>query len=245
MSRHSNFFGFITVRSQSTRLPRKCFLEFGEGTVLDHIIKRTKFFGITPVVCTTNLPEDQAIEDIAKRHDAFCFKGSERDKLKRWRDACDFFSIKAFHTIDADDPFFDGDLAQKSMDLLLSRSLDVVYPSEETYLASMGYSIKADILKKACLLKIDDDTEMMWYFLEKVPGFNAAPLFVPDARIRNVRLTLDYEEDYWLLRTVLRILGPNVKRDQIEDLFIKNPELFLVNWFRNEEWKSRQLAKKI
>ena len=26
---------FITVRSKSTRLPGKCFLPFGEGTVLD------------------------------------------------------------------------------------------------------------------------------------------------------------------------------------------------------------------
>jgi len=245
MSKHSNFFGFVTVRSGSTRLPGKCFLEFGEGTVLDHIIRRTVFFGITPVVCTTDSPEDHAIEKIAKQHKTLYFRGSEKDKIKRWSDACDHFGIEAFHTIDADDPFFDGDLAKESMELLLSGSLDTVYPSGNTYLASMGYSITAEILRKACLLKTDDDTEMMWYFLEKIPGFQALPLHVPDARARNVRLTLDYEEDYWLLRTVLRILGPFAKRHEIEDLFLNNPQLFLVNWFRNEEWKNRQLAKKI
>ena len=40
--------GMITVRSQSTRLPEKCFLPFGDGNVLEHIIRRAKFFEINP-----------------------------------------------------------------------------------------------------------------------------------------------------------------------------------------------------
>ena len=62
---------------------------------------------------------------------------------------------------------------------------------------------------------------------------------------RTKYLTLDYEEDYWLLRTVLRILGPRATRKDIEKLFLKNPQLSLVNWFRNDEWKRGQEHKRV
>lgn len=236
-------FGFITVRTASSRLPKKCLLEFGEGTVLDHVIRRARFFGITPVVCTTDSAHDDPIEEIAVTNLCRCFRGSEKDKLARWLGACEAFGVERFHTVDADDPFFDGDLARDSMDLLLEGSYDAVYPSEETYLASVGYSLSADIVRRACDVKTSDDTEMMWSYLESVPGFRRTALRVPDGKGRDVRLTLDYEEDYWLLRTVLRILGPECRRRDIEELFTANPHLRLVNWFRNEEWKHLQMIR--
>ena len=64
---------FITVRSESTRLPGKCFLPFGEGMVLDHVIKRCLYFDLRPIVCTTNLPSDNRIVDIANAHGAEVF----------------------------------------------------------------------------------------------------------------------------------------------------------------------------
>ena len=56
----------------------------------------------------------------------------------------------------------------------------------------------------------------------------------------NIRLTLDYIEDYWLLVTVQRILGNFCSRKSVDDLFKKNPYPFKVNWFRNIEWKKNQ-----
>ena len=61
--------GMITVRSQSTRLPEKCFLPFGEGNVIEHIIRRAKHFEINPVVCTTIKASDDRIVDIAQQED--------------------------------------------------------------------------------------------------------------------------------------------------------------------------------
>ena len=56
----------------------------------------------------------------------------------------------------------------------------------------------------------------------------------------NVRLTLDYFEDYYLLLFVLRNCGPYASRDMINELFTKNPDLFKFNWFRNKEWELNQ-----
>lgn len=237
-------YGLITVRLGSSRLNQKCLLEFGVGNVIEHVIRRAACAGFAPVIATTDQPADDALEAIAKAEGALCFRGSERDKLQRWADACDAFGIDDFHTIDADDPFFDGPLGHRSL-ALLRQGYDIVYPSSVSYLASVGYSLRADVVRRACELKTTDDTEMMWYHVEKVPGLRGIELAVPEARVRNVRLTLDYAEDYWLLRTVLRILGPDATFQQIEDLFLSNPRLTDVNWFRNDEWKQAQEAKRV
>ncbi|MFC1900903.1 cytidylyltransferase domain-containing protein [Chloroflexota bacterium] len=232
-------YGFITVRVGSSRLNAKCLLKFGDGNVLEHVIRRARFFSFEPVVCTTTLAEDDVIEEIAQKEDCLVYRGSAEDKLQRWLRAAEMFDVEAFHTIDADDPFFDGELGHESYKLL-QQGYDIVYPSGTAYIGSVGYSITRDIIEKACSIKKSNDTEMMWYFIDKVPGLKKTELLVPDVSIKKLRLTLDYDEDYWLLCTVLRILGPEVKRVEIEELFIRNPDLYLVNWFRNDQWKSIQ-----
>ena len=235
-------YGFITVRVGSSRLRGKCLLKFGEGNVLEHVIRRTKFFGIEPLVCTTSLEEDNIIQEIAINEGSLFYRGSAQDKLQRWLGACEKFNIKSFHTIDADDPFFDGELGQKSFQLL-QEGYDIVYPASSIYIGGVGFSLTNAIIKKGCSIKKSDDTEMMWYYIEKVPDVRKTELSVPDARIATIRLTLDYEEDYWMLLTVLRVLGPKATRREIEDLFIRNPDLHKINWFRNEEWKNLQEEK--
>lgn len=235
-------YGFITVRTGSSRLRGKCLLKFGEGNVLEHVIRRGKFFGFEPLICTTLLEEDNIIEEIGNKEGCLVYRGSVKDTLQRWLDACKKFGIESFYSMEADDPFFDGELGQRSFQLL-QEGYDIVYPSSSIYIGSVGFSLTSDIIEKACSIKTSDDTEMMWYYIEKVPQVRKIKLPVPDAKISTIRLTLDYEEDYWMLLTVLRILGPQASRADIENLFIRNPDLHRINWFRNEEWKRIQEEK--
>jgi spore coat polysaccharide biosynthesis protein SpsF (cytidylyltransferase family) len=52
----------------------------------------------------------------------------------------------------------------------------------------------------------------------------------------DIRLTLDYQEDYWLLLFILKQTGPESTRDDILNLFIRNPDLREFNLFRNNDW---------
>ena len=64
--------GMITVRSQSTRLPKKCFLPFGDGNVLEHIIRRAKHFNIN-------------VEDILVIEDSLAgIEGAKKAGVKVW-----------------------------------------------------------------------------------------------------------------------------------------------------------------
>ncbi len=238
---------FITVRTSSNRLPKKCLLPFGNGNVLEHIIRRAKHYNLDVIICTSVDKSDDIIQLIAEKKDVKCFRGSMLNKLKRWRDCCDYFDIEKFHTVDADDPFFDGELMKKSF-MLLNKGYDMVCPTESSSAgaATVGYSLTRDIINKASeLTEENEDTEMMWYYVNKVEGLRKIILPEQEPNQIKVRLTLDYEEDYWLLQTVRRIVGNLASRKDVENLFRRNPDLHKVNWFRNEEWKKGQLAKKV
>lgn len=238
---------FITVRTSSSRLSQKCLLPFGNGNVLEHIIRRAKHYDLDVIVCTSVDKSDDVIQLIAEKEDVKCFRGSMLNKLRRWRDCCDHFNIEKFHTVDADDPFFDGELIKKSF-ILLNKGYDMVCPTESSSAgaATVGYSMTKDIIYKACeLTGENEDTEMMWYYVNKVEGLRKIILQEQEPNQIKVRLTLDYKEDYWLLQTVRRIVGNLASRKDVDDLFLRNPDLYKINWFRNEEWKERQHAKKL
>lgn len=240
------FPGFITVRTSSSRLPGKCLLPFGDETVIEHVINRAKNSGIFPIVCTSKDKSDDELENIAIKLGVACYRGSLNNKIKRWVDCAECFNISAFHAIDADDPFFDGSRAVESLLKLKAGSLDVVYPPESSSAgaASVGFSFTKNILQKAIHgLTPDTDTEMAWYFLEKIEGLKSDILIDNEAKeASNIRLTLDYEEDYWLLASLARILGNDVSRQDIIKFFRKNPDFTKINLFRNTEWKASQNA---
>ncbi len=245
---NGNVSGLITVRTSSSRLPAKCLLPFGDVNVITHIINRAIAFDIDPIICTSTDKSDDILEKIAKDAGIKCFRGSLKNKLKRWSDCVSFFKLEYFHTVDADDPFFDGDEIKRSIELLINGGYDMVGPTASSSFggASVGYSLTANIINRAAQgLDDEADTEMMWYYVEKLSGLKSTVLPEELNQPFKVRLTLDYEEDYWLLSSIRRMAGNLAPRKDINELFIRNPDLYLVNWFRNQEWKEGQLSKKI
>jgi len=246
-SSQTEIYVLITVRSTSSRLPRKCFLPFGDYSVLEHVIRRAMHYDFIPIVCTTRDKEDDEVQELADRLNVKCFRGSTLNKLQRWRDCCQHYEVKRFHSVDADDPFFCGDEIKRSM-ALLEEGYDMVSPSPSSSNggATVGYSLTADIITRACEgLAENTDTEMMWSFVERLPGLRKAMLDDPVDAVVKARMTLDYPEDYILLEAVRLILGNLARRQEVSKLFESNPDLQRVNAFRNEEWAAGQQEKSL
>lgn len=163
------YHGLILVRTNSSRLPNKCFLKFGSKTIIEHIIDRCLFYNIKPTICTTVQKKDDIIIKIAKKKKIPYFRGSEKNKIKRISDCCKKFKIKTFHTIDADDPFFCGIEIKKSINLL-KKNIEIVFPSRSSAngAASVGFSATSSIFKFVnSKIKENTDTEMLWKFFKK------------------------------------------------------------------------------
>jgi spore coat polysaccharide biosynthesis protein SpsF (cytidylyltransferase family) len=200
------------------------------------------------VICTSTETSDAEVEKYANSNNILVFRGSLENKLKRWKECANFLNIEKFHTVDVDDPFFDSVIIKESMDLLFSENLDVVFPTTESSggSASVGYSINTKYLNNVFEKNLElKEVEMVDAFFLNDRDIKAKKLNsrVPD--LSRIRLTLDYEEDYHLLIFVLRMLGPYCKRSEIIKLFNKNPNLYKINWFRNEEWAAKQAADRL
>lgn len=239
------FVGLITVRTSSTRLPKKCLLPFGEDNVISHIIERAKHYQIEPIVCTSIEKSDDIIEDICKEKEIKVFRGSINNKIKRWSDCVSFFEIDYFHTIDADDPFFDGNEMRRSMLLLKHEDLDIVEPYKysTTGAAILGYSFSSKYLNKINLeIEENTNTEHLWNYIYNNNQHKKKTL--QQNKYINIdidmRLTLDYEEDYMMLNFVRKLLGNLATREEINNLFIKNPDLHKINWFRKDDYLDNQ-----
>jgi spore coat polysaccharide biosynthesis protein SpsF len=236
-------FAFLTVRTTSQRLPRKCFLPFGDNTVLEHAIFRTLNSSITPIVCTSDDSSDDEIELMCEKLGISFFRGSLKNKLLRWTQCAENFSIGAFHTIDVDDPFFDPKQVFESLELLNSKDLDFVSPTELSASggASVGYSIKTGyLMKNFDEISRINDLEMIDSFFLNDHYARGTRLESKHQELNNVRLTLDYPEDLFLLQFVLQECGPFCDRKEITKLFHANPDLYKLNWFRNKEWAINQ-----
>ena len=234
---------FLTVRTNSTRLPEKCFLPFGETNVLGHVITRARFAEFEPIVCTSKNKLDDKIDMFCNELGVSIYRGPLDNKILRWYECARSFKVEIFHTIDVDDPFFDSKLINQSMDLLINENLDVVYPTNlsSNGSASVGYSIRLSALEKEIkYIESIKEIEMVDSVFDQLKSLKKKILTSNLLDFPNVRLTLDYPEDYWLLLFVLRELGPNCNRENLADLFSRNPDLFKFNWFRNMEWIAKQ-----
>ena len=229
-------YAFVTVRSSSVRFPQKCFLEFSGINVLEHIIFRCIYGGLIPIICTSENPADRKIINLAQSMKVKYFRGPEKNKILRWFLCAKKFKINTFHTVDADDPFFDWIAINKSMHQLENKNIDIVFPSNTSWNggASEGYSISRICLKKIFdenpfLKKKNKETEFIESYVRnkkfKFKRFNGMSY-----EIKKARLTLDYPEDYTFLKKILNKNGNFSDRKNI-NLFLKKKPKFNKNKF--------------
>lgn len=236
---------FITVRSKSSRLPEKCFLPFGNVSVLSHIIQRARYYNLKPIICTTTDRSDDKIIEVSKKMNCPFFRGPKNNKVLRWSLCCEHFNLNYFHTLDADDPFFCGEEMKRSISLL-QQGYDLIEPNKSSSQggATVGYSLTADITKKACYNTDENiDTEMIMPYFENIYNIKKTILPEPTEGIIKNRMTLDYYEDYVFLQSLRLILGNFASRFEIENFLKNNPDIYKINDFRTKDWASKQNNK--
>jgi spore coat polysaccharide biosynthesis protein SpsF (cytidylyltransferase family) len=238
---------FITVRTGSSRLPNKALLKINDRHTIEYVIESAKRSRLADMVilCTTNLEEDRILCEIATSNGIEYYCGSVEDKLERWKGAALKYNIDFFVTADGDDLFCSTEL----MDLAFgqySRNNSEFIQGEGLVSGSFTYGIATPALLKVCDIKDTDETEMMWvYFTETGVCAIEALENVPNIYLRDdIRMTLDYKEDFDFFSTVINHFGSRLfSTDTVLQYLDENKEVIGINYFLEDKWRQNQISK--
>jgi len=245
---------FITVRTNSTRLPQKCLLKIGGLTTIQHLIRRVKKSRSADLIilCTTELKQDDVLCEIAKKEGIECFKGKEKDKLERWKGAAEKYDIEFFVSVDGDDIFCEPELIDLAFKQYLQDKPDFIkgdgVEGVDVPCGAFTYAIKTEALDKACQIKDSDDTEMMWTYFEDTGLFDCQILKNVPAYYKSpdIRMTLDYPEDLEFFKSVFKGLQKEGEYFNLKDIIQyleKHPEIVRINQFLQERFRANQKEK--
>lgn len=246
-----NYVGLVTVRTSSSRLKNKCLLYLNKNIrVIEHVVLRCLRFSITPIICTTNNKQDDILIKIANKFGIQSFRGSEKNKILRWHDCARKFNLNYFHTIDADDLFFDPDSVKDSIKLAIKKKADLILPSKvsRTGGASEGYTFSQKGIEKL-------RNNLNIYSYKNINLFDTEMIdsFINDCNLKQyllkgksyefkgkIRLTLDYMEDFKMFKLLFKQFGVYENRKKINEYLRKNKKILKINFFKNELWDRKQ-----
>lgn len=199
----------IQARMGSTRLPNKALTLIEGKTCLGHIVTRCRAIPMPKkiIVATTKDSEDDPIEQFSKNEGVLCFRGDNKNVLKRFIDVGKEYSLDFLYRVTADCPLYDPDVAMQAYRLLEDSSHQLDYISNLTP-RSFPRGLDVELVSLKALEKIasidisqDDKEHVTLYLRNNLSDFKIAS-FSYDEDLSNMRWTLDTEKDLELIRRI-------------------------------------------
>lgn len=238
----------VEVRTASKRLPGKVIMKILNRPVIDLMIERLKRIKQINdiIIATTTNTNDDIIEKIAKENHIKCFRGSEADVLGRVTEAIKFFKTDIVVQITGDNPLVDKKITEELISFFLKnyKNYDFIcndagiYNSKFKIEYPMGLNTK--VFKSSILIDVEKNTNnavdrehVVNYILKNPNQFKILSYKAPQELCRqDIRLTLDYLEDFKLIKLIYENLYPKNKNFDINDIinFLdKNTEIKNLN----------------
>lgn len=241
----------VQARTSSSRLPGKVLMPLAGKPLLVRMIERVRAartrFGLC--IATTDAVADDAIAELAQRMDVACVRGHPTDLLERHIQAARQFDADVVAKVPSDCPLIDPAV----IDLVMGAFLDE--PGFD-YVSNLhpatwpdGYDV--EVMTRAALetahreatrsLEREHTTPFLWERPERFRLKNVT--WDRDLQMSH-RLTVDYPQDYLLIRAVFEALyrenTPPFTLDAILEYLDLHPEVFQinqkyagVNWYRH------------
>ena len=119
----------IQARMGSSRLPGKTLMKLNDESSTLHFVKNqlsfSKFIDEI-IIATTDLDEDDVIEEISKEMNVKCFRGSSNDVLDRYYNCAKKFQIDNIIRITADCPLIDPEIVDQVIQKYNTKNYDYV-----------------------------------------------------------------------------------------------------------------------
>ena len=221
----------------STRLPDKVLREAAGRPLLQHLLGRLERCESLDclVVATTTEARDDAIAELCERLGVLVYRGSEEDVLDRHHQAAQRFGLDVIVRVTSDCPLVDPELIDPWVDVFVSRrhELDLV---TNRHPPSFIDGLDFDVMSRESLEFVWRNAKEPRHREHTVPYFWDSGMRVlnfedPDRGFWRHRWTLDYPEDFELIRRIIEALGGSgfFGTRTILDYLARHPDVARIN----------------
>ncbi len=202
----------LSIREKSIRLPGKVLKKIKGQTVTEHLIDRLKLATNVDeiIIGTSDNPRDLVFGKFAKNKGVKVFYGDQDDKLKRYLQICENYNLDAVIIVDGDDILCFPEIMKDNSKLLRDRNYDVIF-WKDLPLGAASSGLTKNALERVMMMKAESDTEVWGGYFTNSNEFNVL-INKSGIEIFNhpeIRMTMDYEEDFEFLKLVFNELYSN------------------------------------
>ena len=220
----------------SSRLPNKVLMKVnGEQTVLEHVIKQLSFCKSISkiIVATTNLKQDDVIEELVKKLEIDVFRGDSSDVLDRYYQCAKKFNLDNIVRITSDCPLIDPEIVDKVIRKYEIEKFDYV---TNTLIRTFPIGLDTEIFSFDVLEKtwknaiLPSEREHVTPFIRNKKMDFSVGNIEHEEDLSKIRVGLDRKEDYELIKIIVNEFEkrPILLQDIIK-LFENKPELMRIN----------------
>lgn len=239
----------LLARMGSSRLPGKSLLPVCGRPVIAHQFDRLRQSRRAEafVLATSTLPLDDQLAAAAKRAGVKCFRGSANDVVLRLSDAASAHRLDFLAVVGGDDVFCEGEFVDRLIDFDAGSPIDFVTIDGLPF-GTAPFGVAAAALLRVLEIKPGEYTDGWERYLTDTGLFKTAVLSNEDPLLAHpeIRLDLDYEEDFALVKAIYeRLYRPGTVPDlrRIVGLLVdEEPELALINRAAHEKWLQNRKA---
>lgn len=195
----------VACRLKSSRLKEKAILNIGDLPSVEYCLRNaSKFSNVNSVVlATSDLDLDDELKNYTYNDNVLFHRGDPEDVIRRYLGVIDAQKIDVVIRVTADMPFIDDEICQILLNEHFISGADYTVAKE----AAVGTNL--EIINTQALKRVKDhfpnaeySEYMTWYFQNNPEHFKLNFVDLPEALVRDYRLTLDYDEDLVLFNKI-------------------------------------------
>jgi spore coat polysaccharide biosynthesis protein SpsF len=233
----------IQARMTSTRLPGKVLMEVMGRPLLSYQIERLRFCKRIDeiIIATTTNKEDDPIVELVQKEGLNFYRGLENDVLDRYYQAAKEYEAVHIMRLTADCPLIQPDICDSIANAYFESNVDYIRTgktfAEGLDCEIIGFKALAQAWREA---KLKAEREHVTLYISKHPEFLKTMVKENDTDDSNYRITVDEEEDFIVVKTILENLykgeGTWFSIGEIKRFFKENPSIYQLNTgiIRNE-----------
>lgn len=199
----------LQARMSSTRLPGKVAMDANGIPMLAYevgrILQSKKIDQL--VVATSSNPEDDAVEQIALKSGVECFRGDLNNVLDRFYQCAKKFQASHIVRLTGDCPIIDPRVIDEVISLHISSSADYTTNGiKRTFPDGLDVEVMSfqSLQKTHTNAKLQSELEHVTPYIYTHPEEFKIEHYCNDTDYSHIRWTLDYLQDYELLRKIIK-----------------------------------------